>query len=156
MSITNVYSISDVKRLCVEHAVKGEKIQVQKRVKSDPAAHYKLGGWEDVYMDEWGLLPVSIDALRIINRGVMVEAEYRIILVDSRIGSNTFPTAISTPPRVGDRVYVLDLTNIYLYATFLWVATQSQLVLFERRILHYTQQAAICHARALLAVAGGE
>lgn len=82
---------------------------------------------------------------------------FRQVTPTINIGGHSVPKPLTAPPEDGTEIYIVTILNELFYFYFQWdgesCAHQRWLKL---GMVHSTKEAAIAHAKALIAISGGE
>lgn len=69
------------------------------------------------------------------------------------INGREVPEPMREAPKVGDVVYLVNITGDHVFVAFTWVADFMDAKWIQRGLVHSTEDAAIAHAEALLSFA---
>lgn len=73
-----------------------------------------------------------------------------------KIGDIEVPEPMRVAPKNGTEYYVVDLANPDLFVRYLWNEDNYDVFFLRLGLCHLTKEAAITHAKALIAASGGE
>jgi len=111
----------------------GEPIQVEQ----------ESGKWKD-----YGVSPISPMFSPALN--------YRIKPRTIKIGDMEVPEPLREFPVFGEKYYLPYITGDVLFCDIVWQNMPVQNNAYKRGLIHLTPEAAISHAKALIAVSGGK
>lgn len=81
---------------------------------------------------------------------------FRQVTPTINIGGHSVPKPLSTAPEEGTDVYIVSLMGEDLCAIGEWCNNSYYQEHLKRGIVHITAEAAIAHAKALIAISGGD
>lgn len=80
---------------------------------------------------------------------------FRQVTPTINIGWRSVPKPLTAPPEEGTNVYMVSLISDDYYAFGYWKNNKFYQDLLKRGIIHITAEAAVAHAKALIAISGG-
>lgn len=73
----------------------------------------------------------------------------------STLNGFSYPSALTEHPDVGTVVYITDISSSYFSFDIEWSGEEYDIDVFNRGIVHLTQENAIAHAQAIILACGG-
>jgi len=90
------------------------------------------------------------------NPGWIKDTTYRRKPQTIKIGEHEFPMPMREAPALGAMYWVVELTNSDVASETQWVNDSSDRLWLQRGLCHTTEEAALQHAKALIAISGGQ
>lgn len=80
---------------------------------------------------------------------------FRQVTPTINIGGHIVPRPLTEPPEEGTKVYLVSLITCGHYVREWWKNDEYDQNRLKRGVVHITKEAAIAHAKALIAISGG-